>query len=301
MGPRTPWHTWMGDNIMHILVLCPTESGTFGSVAQACYNSFITLGHEVKYATEYEEGYDVAFFVSFNHKWRVPKITQTLKVGYHFEQLPWGANVRALRVWFDKFRRQQMLYDYIVDISYNNVLWLKKSYPNVFWCALGYHSIFEVPANKASVASVRFIGSLECPRHRRLKMIRYINSKLQDNFKIQVEPVDFSQGTYGADVHLNLHNYPQNSWEAHRTIQLMCNRQFVLTEKIDDHHPFENRKHWVEADWKDMPYQITYYLEHSEERNQIAEEGYKFIKEKYNFATHLQRLISELTSIKKEK
>jgi len=281
---------------MRILVLCPIMNDIFNPIAKACYESFQTLGHDVDYATEYKEGYDLALFTAFHHPWKIPKQTSTVKLGYHFELLPWRYTNSHLQRSLKKFKHQVALYDYVVDFSYNNAKWLQQQgYKNVFWCALGYHPSLENESkyNLHTECPVRFIGSSQ---KRRLKILKYINNKLSSKqIPIETRYVGPNDNC-GANVHLNIHSYEVNSFESHRLIVLMSNQQFVITEPVDDCHPFNNKRHWIETKWRHLPLEIEYYVHHPKERSEIANQAYHFIREQYNFVTHLQRLLHEIRS-----
>jgi len=291
MGSKALEVSWMG-GIMRILVVCPPKNDMFRSLGKACYESFLSLGYEVDYAGEYKEGYDLALFVVFYHPWRIAK-DSTIKVGYHLEQLPWGCDRKELKEWSRRFAGQRYLYDYIADHSINNIQWLQQhGCQNVFWCALGYHKAFEGIAQEEACPLVSFTGSHK--ERRRRKILRYISRGLNAHrIGINYSHAGFDK-VCEAKIHLNIHNYEQGTFEAHRIIRLMCNKQFVLTEGISEHHPFQNGIHWAETDWHWMPDVILHYLNKDQERHKIVENCYNYIKQKYNFMDHLGRLIHEI-------
>lgn len=287
---------------MKILVLCPKTNLVFQSIARACHQSFIELGHESDLAEEYVEGYDLALFVVYYHPWRIPNTTPTLKIGYHMEPLPWY-NDKSIHLvkWAKKFEQQTKMYDRVIDMSYNNVEWLRsKGHKRVYWCALGYHESFELPRVEGQHHEVAFIGSLQegtTGRSRRQAMIkRWNNCLAKDGIKIKcfdgVFDDDLASAVHNADIHLNIHISDQRCFEMPRIVTLLLsNGKFVITEKIGEHKPFTHKKHLVEVSWKKFPSTIRHYLKVSEQRNKIARQGYEFVKKHYRFRTHLNRML----------
>jgi len=75
---------------------------------------------------------------------------------------------------------------------------------------------------------------------------------------------------------------------------------FLLTDKSKDAELFgyKNKKHLVfYDDLKDLKDKIEYYLEHSEEREEIAKNGYNFVRKYYSTTERVKKFIS---IIKKE-
>lgn len=293
---------------MKILVLCPIKNEIFKPIAKACHASFQELGHKVDLAQDYRDGYDLILFVTFYHPWKVPPDCKAIKVGYHMEPLPWkNRTSRHLQAWAEKYKNQSKLYDWVIDTSQKNVEWLRSTgYRNIEWCALGYHETFEMTSQVDHTVHcpVSFIGNLygQAGKSRRKSILRRINTALM---RSGVPKIRRFEGVYGTrlanvvmntDVHVNLHISEQFCCEYPRLIMLLSNRQFIITETIEEHHPFMHGKHLIEVNWKRMAGLIEYYLAQPDLCKKIATNGYNLIRDRYRLKVHLARALGAIGS-----
>lgn len=106
--------------------------------------------------------------------------------------------------------------------------------------------------------------------------------------------------SYNSKICLCVHAYGPGSfcpeWKAIFTF--MANKGFVILEK--NNYPYlEDGKHWVMFDGvEELKEKVQYYLNHQEEREEIAENGYSYIVNNLKFETYVKNTLQELISIK---
>ena len=271
---------------MRFLVLSHPHDPLAHFVATAFHQSFISLGHQSTIQIQYESGYDVCL-VMYAHIWyNLPK-DNTYKIAYNWETL-------LNKKWHKKIGRTLGQFNCILEYSADN---LKVHLPiKQLYCPLGYHSSFEVSTSRKDYDNVSFIGMIT---KRRKLIIQSIEQSL--NLKVwcahsktdYVHSEKLGEKILNTLIHLNIHQNQEFSvFESQRVItMLLNNRCFVVSDPSCD-SPLISGEHYIETN--DFPKTVKYYLEHPEEREQIAQQGYEFVKTKYRLEDHIAKCLREI-------
>lgn len=99
-------------------------------------------------------------------------------------------------------------------------------------------------------------------------------------------------------------NYNVNNDINMRVFEAMASGTLLITNQIKNNgfeELFENNKHLVVYDgtYKDLKEKIDYYLKNDEEREKIAQEGYKLILEKHTYKHRVDFILSKILEINK--
>jgi hypothetical protein len=78
-----------------------------------------------------------------------------------------------------------------------------------------------------------------------------------------------------------------------RLVYAAPNRSMVVSERMQPHCPeFKENEHYVSVEVKDLAKTILHYLEHEEERRQIAENAYNMVVRELQFSTCVAKMLS---------
>jgi len=189
-------------------------------------------------------------------------------------------------------------YDCIFEYSSCQVEFLKQRGINVVNFQWGYTPLLDwYRHNKDKVKVTKrplFIGGLT-PRRRQLNK----ELKRQGIDLLWHHNKDYrgQEGELIAShmVNLNIHKDPRDTLETGRIVCLsLANRAFVITEPYEDTVPLVDGQHFVVAETKDLADKIKYYLEHDKDREEIAEQGYRFVRKHYTMTQNLERAMAQL-------
>jgi len=301
--------------IKTIAVICPLRNMIFRDLANALCLSCKELGktplrlskeHLIK---EHVNDIDLAIVLTpFDY----PDIRQWLpksKIAlYQLETLPWPHLVHPSRAarwrWPSLKRLIEKNYDVVFDHNQSNIrLHLKQS---ISWgrhrplvhLPIGYSSVFDLKEEGTPNGRVLFVGNVSdkpWAKHRR-RVLRFLRDK-----HCKVTHID---GIYGkealrlerdAAINLNIHGYDIPVFESPRIIQhIFSNKGFVISEPCEMIDTFIDGIHWRVVSAREMPGLIQYYLKNIEERLQIAENAYNYVKCCYTMTQHLQRALKEV-------
>jgi len=96
-------------------------------------------------------------------------------------------------------------------------------------------------------------------------------------------------------IHLNLHidTYPQLQ---HRMQNIIACNQFVISDPLSHNDDLQKHLHYVPfTNATDLYEKVKYYLDHEEERKQIAAAGYEYVKKRFDAKQCWQQLIKEVS------
>jgi len=293
-------------------IIVPQDNIFFSDLAKALVMSFMELGWNVMWLgdkdqiREYARQIDLAVVLSpFDYKDIRKILPRTTKVLYQLEALPWPqcVHLKRRKYWKWEERLEAMnSYDAVWEADLANIKEHYRYYNirrPLIHMPVGYSSIFELDKRVSQRNIALFIG--EDGNHPRVKprrrIVRRVQSLIPKQFKIV-------KGRYGdkakqsaknARINLNIHQNRMQNLESLRVVGLlMSNKCFVMTEPVL-HSPFENNKHWVVVEGKDMAAEIKYYLEMATwEVDRIAKEGYNFVKNHYTMTQHLKKALEQL-------
>lgn len=113
---------------------------------------------------------------------------------------------------------------------------------------------------------VLFVGSLTSRR-------KEIISKLQNITVTKAYGAELSKLINRSKIVLNIHAENFADTET-RVFEVLGSGSFLLTEKLASENPFKDGSHLVELDIHEFDKKIHYYLEHENEREKIAQQGY---------------------------
>lgn len=113
---------------------------------------------------------------------------------------------------------------------------------------------------------VLFVGSLT-PRRKE------ILSKLQNITVTKAYGLELSKLINRSKIVLNIHAENFLDTET-RVFEVLGSGSFLLTERLATENPFKEGIHLVESDIHEFEKNIQYYLEHEDEREKIALQGY---------------------------
>ena len=143
---------------------------------------------------------------------------------------------------------------------------------------------------------VLFIGNILSRRREILNKIAKTHSLVEAIGVYGDEMVDYINR---AKIVLNIHSENFLDTET-RVFEVLACKTFLLSEKLSEDSPFINGQHLVEVESvDDMISNISYYLGHNEEREQIAEMGYNEVVAKHTYKERAKVLATLFESFPK--
>lgn len=186
-----------------------------------------------------------------------------------YDQSPWINN---------KYLNLLKKYE-VWDYNQHNIKWLEHNLQkNIKLFQLGYGKCLEQSNHEIEHdIDVLFYGALNDRReclYNELKL-KGLNVIFRDNLWDQEKEKLISR----SKIILNVHYFPVTIFESVRVIPLLLNQKFVITENSSNMKEYDYLKPGlVVAEYNDLVSQVLYYLDHTEERHQIAQRGYQIIK-----------------------
>lgn len=246
----------------------------FSEFAESCAKQLESQGVETRLLNNIPDDgdWDAVLVIGIHKFVSIPLFRETLLLGVQTEQLPLDNNsVGRLRRNRSRFCAVSGYYSKIFD--WNPSLFEAKKGGAVFipyGCRI--QEVKEVPKQY----DLLFIGNVG-GSPRRKELLDYLSSRFS------FYP-DYSPG-FGArkdeaiqvsKICLNLHYYEDCGFESPRIFDYLSRKAFVLSEKVSSSYPFTVGKDIDDfAGKEELAEKITYYLEHEEDRNKIAEHGFK--------------------------
>lgn len=278
-------------------------------IAQALQCSLRELHVYASIVTEEEGGEADWVFGLWDADLNLKRFDYDIAIHVTSEQLPYyhPAPPQLLNRWYSIKERLQQ-YDYIFEHSLLQTQFLREyiplrreeAFPRVVHFPWGYSPKMDYVecgqrrgAVPVSLRRVHFLGGLT-PRRRR------IVNELSRNFAVSTDSSYADPGylVKKAVIGLNLHGEEQGAFAAGRVIGLLLgNKVFTITEPFEKEEsiPLVDRKHLIVAsNVEDMKEAIEYFLEHKQERKQIAEQGYEFVRSSYTMTQNLQRALRSI-------
>lgn len=175
----------------------------------------------------------------------------------------------------------------LIELHRNNPIWDYSEANIARWQTFGVHQVTHVPIGYVPQLSriepaeedidVLFYGSFNDRRNAVLNALRARGVRVESVF-----------GVYGAErdaliarskLVINIHYYDAKIFEVARIFYLLANNRFVLTETSE---PSADQTYF-EPGLAIIPYEnlvdaCCYYLEHPEERQAIAQQGFELVK-----------------------
>jgi len=215
------------------------------------------------------------------------------------EQLPYyNESPQNIKTRWEEIKEEFRRYDCIFEYSSCQVDFLKKNGYRVVHFEWGYTPILDwYQHNKDTISMVKkplFVAGFT---DRRRELVKQLEQHGIDLFWYHNKGLRGKEGKLitGHAINLNIHKEERVSLEVGRIICLsLGNRAFTLTEPYEDRVPLLNRRHLVVAKIEDFPSKIKYYLKHDKEREEIAEQGYQFVKQHYTMTQNLEKALSQL-------
>jgi hypothetical protein len=141
---------------------------------------------------------------------------------------------------------------------------------------------------------VLFLGALSIPRRRRLfRRLRRSGIDL-------LTKGSWHDSVYWGDnrtrflnrtkIFLNLQRYP-GELSGMRLIMGMANKALVISEPMYKPGGFVPGKHYISTSSDEMPEVIKYYLNHDDEREQIAREGHRFVTQELTMERSMSAIL----------
>jgi hypothetical protein len=294
---------------MFAAVICSPENLIFYDIAKALCLSFQELGHKTMclqerspirdYASQIDLAIIMTPFEYFDIRQMLPK---SMIVLYQLEVMPWTHLVHpAKQKWYKWPQLKDLLsnYDVIFDYDRGNMryFWQKIGQDiRVVHLPVGYSSIFELTESIKSTNEVLFVG---CVYDKKWMKHRTRVLKLLNDNGIVVRHIQNIYGDAiirhmkGAAVNLNIHSTDMPVFESPRIIQyLFSNKAFVISETCNPTNEFVDSIHWrTVVSYGDMPNVIKYFLEKPQERINMAQNAYEFVKKNYTMTQNLKKAL----------
>ena len=213
-----------------------------------------------------------------------------------------------IRRWYeDKYVRSIEAYgvkpDLVLDFCPGGDIWHDKVGIKSVWLPLGYSEAFEIRNTSAKPKyDISFLGKIRTSKRREsivngaLKNmpINYMKVAMHYDHNLIYKKIAIMMN---APIWLNIHR--QGTIKDFADIRViaygMCNKCCVVTEESVWSPPFVDGIHWVKVDKDDgMRDDINRLLADNEKRNRIGENGYSFVKKHWNYAIHVERVISDI-------
>lgn len=233
----------------------------------------------------------------------IPKDKSIIWIMVQTEQLFNGAqssNSPFLNTHIKELKPYLDAYDIILDESKQNIAGLVRvtKTPVVFFPS-GWHPSLEI--NKAPNISAQekpydllFVGNMPGVDQRRKKLVEFLATK----YKVYPIRNDLwgnkkFEALSSSKICLNIHYDETRYMETARLNDYFANNCFVLSEPMHQTEPFVEGRDFVEFFWTNICEKIDYYLLHEEERDKIANQGYKTLC-KHTFYDNSRILIDNL-------
>jgi hypothetical protein len=165
--------------------------------------------------------------------------------------------------------------------------------PQVYWLPLACDMELHGGRSRPKVWDVGFVGQIHSPaRARRLGKLaeRYRLNDYQRIYPREEIAEIYSQSRIvfnsSIDGDLNM-----------RVFEAMASGSLLVTDHIENGQAdlFQDRVHLVEyVDDKDLLSQVEYYLQHDEEREQIARAGYERVMEQHTYTHRCQSILDTI-------
>lgn len=164
------------------------------------------------------------------------------------------------------------------DYNANNINWLKyhlKKDAKLF--RLGYAKCLEMHYSGHQDIDVLFYGWLN---PRRQQVFNELKAKgLNVIFREDLWDDEKHDLISRAKIILNIHSYPTYLFESARVIPLLINRRFVISENSSNMAESDYLKDGlVISEYDQIVDKVLYYLNNSEQRDNIAKRGYQIIQ-----------------------
>lgn len=238
---------------------------------------------------DYSEEWDVVFIISPNIKMKkeISRINRKNKVicALLTEQ-PYSREIGFLMTGRGMVNREKAMLKYY-DLVF---VWSKEQrqiysqyhsrviyFPHSYYKALDYTREFHGREKKYDIL---FLGA-GFPEHRRILM-----DKLREKYVVldtaTPDEVLWGKEKYKAisetRICLNIHQEPGLVMESPRLYDYFANKAFVLSESMKWSDPFKDGKDYITYYYSDIMEKIEFYLEHTDERDRIAENAYLTVK-----------------------
>jgi len=185
-------------------------------------------------------------------------------------------------------------FDYVFVAQKDYVPLLKdaKEDGRVYWLPLAadpeVHKKFEAP----KLFDVGFVGNMDPKLHpERAKLLRKMSAKYSVlavsglHYENMAKVYSVSKIGFNKSINRDLNM---------RVFEIMSCGTMLLTDKIDNgmNDFFENKKHLVMYEnEEELNELVQYYLEHEEEREEIAKEGQKEVHEKHTYEHRAEQIL----------
>lgn len=187
------------------------------------------------------------------------------------------------------------LIDFALDLSTKNIGILKEKHrTTIVHCPVGYHPYFDSSNINVRLKKydVMFFG-LMTPR--RIEIVERLK-KVCKAF-----PTEFLWGTGRArqiaktKINLNMHVTENDFPEYLRFVMLfLSSKRFCLTERMGECGQFIDGTHLVYMDKDNVESQVQELLADNVRRDQIAEQGYEFVKNEFRLDQLMDKAFREL-------
>jgi hypothetical protein len=267
----------------------------FIELSKAVAQCFLKWGHQVSHSTQVGQvPANLEIIFGDSPIWR--RSSGRTYVYWHLEQLPTSDSsdrkaqqLRADRE--ERLNRVLKVTDIVLDLSCSNVKLLRSRGVRAVHCPIGYHESFD----KTSISSmpikaeVLFLGS---KNSRRKEIVRKIPADVSwwDNLWGKAR----DNWITGSKVNLNLHVTSVPFVEYHRIVLLtLSSCKFCVSEPLGKESPFINGEHLAELHTGDVDgwYRV---LQDEIWRQQIAKNGYSFVKEYFRLEVLLKKALAEV-------
>ena len=251
-----------------------SNEGYFADFTDGCAAGLGNLGFTVRLLDELpaDGDWDAILVVGIHKFPDVPCYRKTVLLGVQTEQLPlMQSSDRRLNRNLKRFRAVCGFYNRLFE--WNPSLYTAGVGGDVF-LPYGCRSQFGFDTEK--VHDVLFIGNLGGSQRRNELLTSLAN---QFNFYPDYSPgfgVRKAEAIRGSRICINIHYYTGCGFEAPRVFDYLSCGAFVLSERVISTYPFIVGRDLEDySGANELACKIAYYLEHDEERQAIAKQGFQ--------------------------
>lgn len=253
-----------------------SASKYYAEYREACAESLAALGWQVQVQEDFRDisSFDGILVIGISfYRWP-PFVPGQFRAGIQGEQMPLPGDADwSLHRNRKRFSAMSGYYDLVIDWLPSNYIHSGCSSPYIY---LPHGAPNPSNQKKTEEWDIVFLGNPFGGTGRRENILKTLDREFNCCPIREAWGEEKYRLINSAKICLNLHQFSSASFESSRIFELLSEKAFVLSEKIENSQPFiEGRDYAAFSGEKEMIERIHYYLRNPEARLVIAKSGRK--------------------------